>query len=132
LSTLPNPIIALVIPDTTPVNVGEARFAFKFNAVWVAVETDLFASDVLSTLLKPTIALVIPETVPVNVGEARFAFKFNAVWVAVEIGLLASEVLSTLPKPTFDFSIPVAIFVLVITPSAIIGDSALPVKSPDN
>ena len=46
---------------------------FKFNAVCVAVDTGLFASDVLSTLPKPTILLVIPETVPVNVGLANGA-----------------------------------------------------------
>ena len=46
---------------------------FKFNAVCVAVDIGLFASDVLSTLSKPTILLVIPETVPVNVGFAKGA-----------------------------------------------------------
>ena len=51
---------------TVPVNVGEARFAFKLRAVWVAVDTGLFASLVLSTFPRPTIVAVIPETVPVN------------------------------------------------------------------
>jgi hypothetical protein len=39
---------------------GEAKFAFKFNAVCCLVDTGLFASLVLSTLPNPTIALVIP------------------------------------------------------------------------
>jgi len=61
-----------------PVNVGLASGAFKSNAVWVAVETGLLASEVLFTLPKPTIVGVTPDTVPVNVGEAMFAFKSNA------------------------------------------------------
>ena len=69
LSTSSKPTIAFVIPETVPVNVGEANGAFKSKAVCVAVETGLSASDVLSTSSKPTIAFVIPETFPVNVGE---------------------------------------------------------------
>ena len=109
-----------------PVNVGLAKFAFKFNeastfvilafksnADWVALEIGLPRSEVLSTLPSPTILFVMPLTVPVKVGEARSAFKFNeastvlmlafksnADCVAVEIGLPRSEVLSTLPRPT--------------------------------
>jgi hypothetical protein len=70
LSTLPNPTIVLVMPDTVPVNVGLAKLAFKLRAVWVAVETGLLRSLVLSTLPNPTIVLVMPDTVPVKVGEA--------------------------------------------------------------
>ena len=33
LSTLARPTIALVIPDTVPVNVGDSMFAFKLIAV---------------------------------------------------------------------------------------------------
>jgi len=38
------------------------------NAVCVAVDIGLLASDVLSTFARPTIDLSIPLTVPVNVG----------------------------------------------------------------
>jgi hypothetical protein len=72
-------------------------------AAVVAVETDLFKSEVLSQLPKPTIPFVMPATVPVKAGLARGAFKFRAVCVAVEIGLFASEVLSQLPKPMAAF-----------------------------
>ena len=132
LSALPRPTIPFVIPPTVPVNVGEAksafkfkeastelRFAFKSRADCVAVEIGLFASEVLSALPRPTIPFVIPPTVPVKVGEAksafkfkeastelRFAFKSKADCVAVEIGLFASEVLSALPRPTILFVIP--------------------------
>jgi hypothetical protein len=58
-----------VMPETVPVKVGEARFAFRFKAVCWAVLTGLLASDVLSTFPRPTIDLEIPDTVPVNVGE---------------------------------------------------------------
>jgi hypothetical protein len=55
LSTFPSPTIDFEIPETVPVNVGEARLAFRSSAVCVAVETGLFASDVLSTLDRPTL-----------------------------------------------------------------------------
>jgi hypothetical protein len=38
LSTLPNPTIALVIPVSVPLNVGDTNGGFKSNAVCVAVE----------------------------------------------------------------------------------------------
>ena len=85
LSTLPKPIIALVIPLTVPVKDGELIFAFSFKifcfksrAFWTAVEIGLSMSLVLSTLPKPTIDLLIPLTIPVNVGEAIFAFASKA------------------------------------------------------
>ena len=68
LSTEPRPTIVLVIPETVPVNVGEANGAFKLSAVCVAVLTGLFKSDVLSRLPSPTSALfkitrpVLPAT----------------------------------------------------------------------
>ena len=94
---------------TVPVNVGDANGDFKSNAVCVAVETGLLASEVLLQFPSPTIVEVIPETVPVNVGDAKFAFNANAVVVAVETGLLASEVLSQLPRPTMVLSIPLTV-----------------------
>ena len=90
---------------TIPVNVGDALFAFivsteenelstvvlyvekeastlmmlafKSRADCAAVDTGLFASEVLSALPKPTILFVIPPTVPVKVGDAKSAFKFK-------------------------------------------------------
>jgi hypothetical protein len=48
LSTFVKPTIAfVVIPLTVPVNVGEAKFALKFNAV-CALDTGLLASLILS------------------------------------------------------------------------------------
>lgn len=82
-----------------PVNEGPARFAFKFKAVCVAVDTGLLASEVLLQFPSPTMAAVIPETVPVKLGDAKFAFRLRAVCVAVDTGLLASLVLFTFPSP---------------------------------
>ena len=93
--------------------VSAAVVAFKSSAVWVAVDTGLFASVVLSTLPRPTIVLVIPATVPVNVGLSRGAFKFRRVCVASETGLLTSDVLSTLPRPTIVLVIPATVPVKV-------------------
>ena len=63
-------------------NVGDARFAFKFRAVCVAVEIGFNKSVVLCTFPSKTIVGVIPLTVPENVGEARGAFNANAVFNA--------------------------------------------------
>ena len=119
LSALPKPTIVLSIPATVPVNVGllifafnakpvvmSAVFAFKSNAVCVAVLIGLFASLVLSTLPKPTIVLVIPLTVPVKVGEAIFAFNARLA--------VTSEVFAFDVKP------------------GTVGKAAVPPKSPAN
>jgi hypothetical protein len=79
LFTFPSPTIADVMPETVPVKVGDAMLAFNPSAAEVAVETGLFASEVLSTFPNPTMAAVIPPTVPVKVGDARLAFKPRAV-----------------------------------------------------
>jgi hypothetical protein len=95
--------------STVPVNVGLAAFALRLNAVCCAVETGLFASEVLVTLPRPTIDAVIPPTVPVNVGLARGALRSSAVCCAVETGLFASLVLVTLPRPTIDAEMPLTV-----------------------
>ena len=77
---------------TVPVNVGEARGAFRSRALCVAVEIGLLASEVSSTLPRPTSPLTKPVgavieapvgivTVPVNVGEAIGAFV--SIWVCI-------------------------------------------------
>ena len=57
-----------------PVIIGLAKSAFKSNDVCCAVDTGLFASEVLLTLFSPTIVAVIPATVPVKAGLAKLAF----------------------------------------------------------
>ena len=58
---------------TVPVNVGFARLAFRSSAVCVAVETGLFASDVLSKFARPTSVFVIPVGVLIT-GEVKVLF----------------------------------------------------------
>ena len=53
-----------VVDNGVPVNVGEAKLAFKFNAVCCVVDTGLLASEVLSTFPKPTSPLT-SDTAPV-------------------------------------------------------------------
>ena len=55
------------------VDAAVAEASFASNAVCVAVETGLLASEVLSTFPSPTIDFVIPCTVPVKVGFAEGA-----------------------------------------------------------
>ena len=74
LMQFPKPTIAAEIPDTVPLNVGDARFALSASAAVSAVESGLLASDVLSTFERPTMAFVIPETVPEKVGDANVAY----------------------------------------------------------
>ena len=78
LFTLPRPTIAAVIPETVPVNDGDANGAFDAKSDTKLVTCDsektLAESAVLFTLPRPTIAAVIPLTVPVNVGDANGAF----------------------------------------------------------
>jgi len=72
LSTEPSPTIDFVIPETVPVKVGEtigayvdaavAEASLASSAVCVAVDTGLFASEVLSTSESPTDDFVNPET----------------------------------------------------------------------
>ena len=58
-------VVALIVGAiNVPVKVGLAMLAFKFSAVYVAVDFGLLASLVLSTLLNPTMLLVIPLIVP--------------------------------------------------------------------
>ena len=103
LSTLFKPTIDFVIPPTVPVNVGllifafnakldvtSVVFAFKSNAVCVAVDIGLFISLVLSALPKPTIDFVIPPTVPVKVGLLIFAFNAKLAVTSVIFAFKAS------------------------------------------
>ena len=134
LSTLPKSTIALVIPDTVPVNVGEARGAFKPIAVAVVVakfassprasanslrvfkvagaESIIAATAASAYAVVAICVLLFPGEavgaigVPVNEGLARGAFKSKAVCCAVDTGFAVSAVLSTEPKPTIDFEIP--------------------------
>ena len=97
-------------------------FCFAFKAVCVAVDTGLFASDVLSTLDSHTAVLSIVQRVlspfiycPEVPVAIRGSFVPRAVAVAVDTGLLISAVLSTLERPTSDFdsvTVPVRPFTL--------------------
>ena len=111
IATAPLPCVLAPaeFPIATLPDVSKVRFAFKSNALWVAEEMGLLASEVLSTLPKPTMVAVIPPTVPVNVAPERLALASNALCVAVEMGLAESEVLSTLSKPTMAFVRPVTV-----------------------
>ena len=85
-----------------PVNVGDARFAFKSRAVCCAVETGLLASLVLSTFPRPTSPLTIPVGVLIT-GDVSVLF----VRVAVAARSVELDVLSTLPSPTSPLTKPV-------------------------
>ena len=72
LFTLPKPTIADVIPDTVPVNVGEASGAFEYKAVCkpLVLEIDKAAS---------AIAVALPTLVT---GPVKFALVAFAVETA--------------------------------------------------
>ena len=104
-----NPLPVNLSTFVSKLVVTSLAFAFKSNAVWVAVLIGFNKSVVLFTFPNPTIELVIPLTVPVNVGLASGALKFNADWVAVLMGLFASLVLFTFPNPTIELVIPLTV-----------------------
>ena len=138
LSTLLKPTIVLSIPETVPVNVGEAKGAFKSNAVCVAVETGLLASEVLSTLLKPTIVLSIPETVPVNVGLLIGAFKDSAAFalvisaaIAVALAVTLAVNVASAAVALFTSVVKSVVFAFNANPGTV-GAAAVPPKSPAN
>ena len=113
LLTLARPTMVASMPETVPVNVGEAMGAFKFKSVIAA-----FNARSVEFAFKSKAVLD--------------AFKSSAVCVAVLTGLERSEVLSTLARPTLDALIPAATLAFVITPIAISGLAADPDKSPAN
>ena len=55
------PATTLVPKLTLPVNVGEAKLAFKFNAVCVNVDIGFASSEVLLTLLIPRLTLAFDK-----------------------------------------------------------------------
>ena len=99
-----------------PVRDGLASDAFKSNAVCVAVEMGLSASDVLFTLPKPTMVAVMPLTLPVKIGLARGAFKSNAV-LRFDVSVETADVTNAV----------VAIWV-VFVPLAAVGALGVPVR----
>jgi hypothetical protein len=72
----------------------------------VAVDTGLFASDILSTLPNPTIAF-IPLTVPVNVGLNLLLSLMQLIVHLILVYL--HHILSTFVKPTIAFVIPLTV-----------------------
>ena len=75
LFTFPNPTIELVIPLTVPVNVGEARFAFKASEV-VTSEAFDFKSILFDKVLVSAIFNFNPKLV---LTSDVFAFKASEV-----------------------------------------------------
>ena len=115
-----------------PIKLGEAKVAFKSNAVWVAVLIGFNKSVVLSTLLKPTIDLEIPPTVPVKVGEAKGAFKANDEFTSDVFAFRAKE---DVTSAEFAFKakelFTSAVFAFRESPGTV-GAIAVPPKSPAN
>ena len=85
--------------------VGEARFAFRSKAVCPAVDTGLFASEVLSTFPKPTspftkpagvvMVLFVSVCVPVvvtriDVSAIPWIFVVSASWLVSAVAALVA------------------------------------------
>ena len=107
-SQFPNPTIAIEIPLTMPVKLGDANGANKST---YALFTNLFAfvgatADVgkIENEFEPVKALL----------PARDAFEFYWVVVAFDTGFSKSLVLSQFPKPTIVDVIPITFPVNVV------------------
>ncbi len=109
----------------TPVNAGLANGAFRSNAVWVAPDTGLFASEVLSTLPKPTSVLLKERSVLAAVAVNTSGTPDPAVLLPNKD---AVAIFSSLPKVTFAS----ASLAVVTAPAAIAGEAAVPARSPAN
>uniref|UniRef100_A0A6C0I561 Uncharacterized protein n=1 Tax=viral metagenome TaxID=1070528 RepID=A0A6C0I561_9ZZZZ len=134
LSTLARSTIALLIPETVPVNVGlfegalvpmdVATSAAKVESLLIAIAnsfkvfsnvgappTKSFTAVCTNAVVAICVVLVEDDAVgavgtPVRDGDANGAFVARAVCVAVEIGLFTSAVLSTLARSTIALLIP--------------------------
>jgi hypothetical protein len=71
--------------------------SFRASAVDCAVETGLFASDVLSTFPSPRFVLAVDALATSDRFDAFASFRSSAVCCAVDTGFDASAVLSTFP-----------------------------------
>ena len=100
LSTFPKPTIPLLTPPTVPVNVGEARLAFKSNAVCVAVDIGLFASLVLSTFPSPTSPLTKVTTPVLPATEVTKLVLSNRLDKSKVKVVASSLVKVTIPNPS--------------------------------
>ena len=81
--------------DASSKLVPDNVFCLVASAVVVAIDTSLFASDVLSTFVNPTVVLDSPftatpvkSTVPLNVGEAVRAYDDKELVKAYDNKLL--------------------------------------------
>ena len=70
------------MPETVPVNVGEAKFALRSRAVCWAVETGLAVSAVLSTLPRPTLDFVRSVTCDAVIAIAELPAAVKRPWAS--------------------------------------------------
>ena len=99
LSTLPRPTIVLSIPDTVPVNIGEARSALAESEVLnpsifdcaMAAEDEMSASEMVPSVIFAEVidASAIEEVIPVRPDPS----PTNAVAEIVPVADMAPEVI---------------------------------------
>ena len=99
--------VILPADDGVPVNAGDARFAFRFNAVCCAVDTGFAVSAVLSTLHRPTSPFTRTRSV-FNVAtgtssathvaaEVRHLYVFVAILASFALVTTESSIVYTAP-----------------------------------
>ena len=113
------PLVVLGIV-TSPVNVGDTKFAFKFNAVCCAALTGLLASLVLSTLDNPKFDLAL---------EARFAPVPPLVIATIPFTFVALPVTVPVRFPVI-FPVRFPVIFPIKFPLNVFAEMVLPEKSP--
>ena len=101
---------------TSPVNVGEAKFAFKSSAFCCATLTGLLISEVLSTLPSPKFVFAdVAELAPVPpLTNATTPFTFDALPVTVPVRF---PVIFPITFPvTFPIKLPLKVFAEIVLP----------------
>ena len=101
---------------TSPVKVGDAKFAFRSRAACPATLTGLFKSEVLSILLRPKFVLAaVAELAPVPpLASATIPETFVELPVKVPVTLPVRFPV-TLPV-TFPIKFPLNVFAVMVLP----------------
>ena len=101
---------------TSPVNVGEAKFAFKSSAACCIILTGLFKSEVLSMLPSPKLVLAavaefapVPPFASATIPETLVAFPVKAPIT------LPERLPVTLPV-TLPIRFPLKVFAVMVLP----------------
>ena len=114
-----NDCVTPVVPvgkTTSPVNVGDARFAFRSSVVCCAVLTGLFKSEVLSILPSPKFVLAdVAELAPVPPFTIA-TIPETLVALPVSVPKIFPVIFPVTLPVTFPIRFPLNVFAVMVLP----------------